>query len=99
MAQFECVIPSAAAFQAERGIWRGAATHTSHARSLGPLEKARAFGMTQMTAEIQTEPLPKDAGRMLARNEGRIKEKENLVTKNEQERRSSYSGCQLPATG
>jgi len=47
------VIPSAADFQAKRGILRGAATPNLHARSLGPLERARAFGMTQVTAEIQ----------------------------------------------
>jgi hypothetical protein len=41
---FDGVIPSAAAFQAERGILRGASV--MHARSLGPLVKARAFGMT-----------------------------------------------------
>ncbi|SPF32645.1 exported hypothetical protein [Candidatus Sulfotelmatobacter kueseliae] len=41
---FGGVIPSAAAFQAERGISRGAVS--VRARSLGPLVKARAFGMT-----------------------------------------------------
>jgi len=54
------VIPSAAVFQAERGILRGAATHTIHARSLGPLERARASGMTQIMAEIQNDPPPKE---------------------------------------
>ena len=43
-ANLDGVIPSGAVFQAERGISRGA--DMLHARSLGPLEKARAFGMT-----------------------------------------------------
>jgi len=50
-----CVILSEAVFQAERracpetkveGISRGSAVLSLHARSLGPLVKARAFGMT-----------------------------------------------------
>ena len=40
----EGVIPSGAAFQAERGISRG--IETLLARSLRPLEKTRAFRMT-----------------------------------------------------
>jgi len=39
-------ILSAAVFQAERRISRGLAAPSIHARSLGPLVKARAFGMT-----------------------------------------------------
>jgi hypothetical protein len=40
----KCVVLSAAVFQAERRISRGA--QPIRARSLGPLVKARAFGMT-----------------------------------------------------
>jgi hypothetical protein len=40
-----CVIPSADGFPAEREIWRGA--QPKLARSLGPLGKTRAFGMTR----------------------------------------------------
>ena len=40
------VIPSVAVFQAERGISRVPAAPSTLGRSLGPLVKARAFGMT-----------------------------------------------------
>jgi hypothetical protein len=47
---FDGVIPSAAVFQAERGISRAA--NQILARSLGPLAKARAFGMTPGKNEV-----------------------------------------------
>jgi hypothetical protein len=43
---FDGVILSEAVLQAERRIWRGSAVLSAHARSLGPLVKTRAFGMT-----------------------------------------------------
>jgi hypothetical protein len=42
-----CVIPSEAAFQAERGISRAAKLPSVPARFLAPPVKARGFGMTQ----------------------------------------------------
>ena len=65
MAQFEFeghpkgVIPTGAAVPAEGGISRSSAA--SQGRSLGPLVKARAFGMTPMQIRIQIEPLPEIA--------------------------------------
>jgi len=50
---FPGVIPSEAAFQAERGISR--CTEPSHARSLVPLVKARDFEMTPVCVRFQTE--------------------------------------------
>ena len=62
MAQFELetmgldgVIPSEADFQAERGISRESAA-MPRARSLGPLVKARAFGMTPPIRGIRIQP-------------------------------------------
>ena len=42
------VIPSAAVFQAERGIWRASSPVSLHAGFLAPLVRARGFGMTHL---------------------------------------------------
>ena len=58
------VILSGAALQAERRIWRGVAVLMVRARSLGPLVKARAFGMTPAERdEIQNRPTTRRMGR------------------------------------
>jgi hypothetical protein len=60
------VIPTGAVFQAEGGILRAVpGVVVIRARSLGPLEKTRAFGMTQRSRErdhFPTQDTTLDAG-------------------------------------